>query len=241
MPHSKFLVHWTGKRDLESLPHDEKIEGYAVRLKDWYQNGLFTRRTVDPELAIRLPKSGAVNKLKNEQFVRLCFTEVRLSQAEKHSDSYGRLGIGFANEVIANKGGRPVIYVPWEARNRLLERNIFRVWEKSKSSRNAELQQLLSGIVAFCKPMSEGTLGSADYKDNYEEMEWRIVEDGSRTFTPDHVIPDGFRMRFDPHDVALIVFPDQEVMRRTLDDADMKALFSVHEPNLLLLNDCSHF
>jgi hypothetical protein len=65
MPHSKFLVHWTGHRDLEPLPDHEKKEQYALRLKDWYQNGLFTRLTVDPELAIRLPEPGHVNKLKN--------------------------------------------------------------------------------------------------------------------------------------------------------------------------------
>jgi thioredoxin-like negative regulator of GroEL len=38
MPHSKFLVHWTGHRDLEPLPDHEKKEEYARRLKDWYQN-----------------------------------------------------------------------------------------------------------------------------------------------------------------------------------------------------------
>lgn len=96
MPHSKFLVHWTGHRDLEPLPDHEKTEKYALRLKDWYQNGLFTKRTIDPELAIRLSGPGRpVNKLKNERFVRLCFTEVRLSQADEHSKRYGRLGIGF--------------------------------------------------------------------------------------------------------------------------------------------------
>ena len=36
MPHSKFLVHWTGHRDLEPLPDHEKKEQYALRLKDWY-------------------------------------------------------------------------------------------------------------------------------------------------------------------------------------------------------------
>ena len=178
MPHSKFLVHWTGQRDLEPLPGSEKSDCYADRLKDWYQNGLFTRRTTDPELAIRLPEPGHVNKLKNEEFVRLYFTEVRLSQAENHSLRYGRLGIGFTSEFIANKGGRPVIYNPWEAKGRSLEESIYRAWEKASTQGNAEFEALLSSIVAFCKPMSEGTPGSAAYVDNYEEMEWRIVHGG---------------------------------------------------------------
>jgi hypothetical protein len=243
MPHSKFLVHWSG-RDLESLSDHEKKEKYALRLKDWYQNGLFTKLTRDPELAIRLSGPGPVNKLKNEQFVRLCFTEVRLSQADEHSQRYGRLGIGFNSDLIADKGGRPVIYLPWEAKARLLEQSIFEAWEKAKASANAELEQLLGWIVAFCKPMSERP-GSPDYVNNYDEMEWRIVHgaplDTSGTFMEDRVVPNAFRVKFDPADVSLIVFPDPDVMRQTLDDSDMKSFFGTHQPNLLLVEDCSHF
>ena len=241
MPHSKFLVHWTGHKDIEPLPDHEKEEKYALRLKDWYQNGLFTMRTSDPEIAIRISGPGRSNKLKNKKFVRLCFTEVRLSQANEHSQRYGRLGIGFTNDLIANKGGRPVIYLPWEANARLLEESIYRAWEKTSSGGNPEMKRLLGWIVAFCKPMSEGTLGSPSYVNNYEEMEWRIVQDTSGTFTEDSLVPDAYRMKFDPADVALIVFPDQHMMRRTLNDGDMKSFFAQHQPNLLLLDDCSHY
>lgn len=245
MPHSKFLVHWTGHRDLEPLPDHEKNEKYALRLKDWYQNGLFTKRTSDAELAIRLSGPGPVNKLKNERFVRLRFTEVRLSQADEHSKRYGRLGIGFNSDLIANKGGRPVIYLPWEATARLLEKSIFEAWEKAKSAGNPEIEQLLGWIVAFCKPMSEGNAGSPSHVNNYEEMEWRIVwggsPDTSGTFTADSLVPHAYRVKFDPADVALIVFPDQEVMHMTLNDSEMKSFFAVHQPTLLLLEDCRHF
>lgn len=244
MSHSKFLVHWTGQK-FEALPDDEKRDKYADRLKDWYQNGLFTRLTVDPELAIRLPEPGHVNKLKNKGFVRLCFTEARLSQVEKHSQRYGRLGIGFTSDLIANKGGRPVIYLPWEAKARLLEESIFRAWEKARSDGNAEIEQLLAWIVAFCKPMSEGTPDSVTFVNNYDEMEWRIVHGGildtSGTFIRDTAEPDAFRMKLEPSDVAVIVFPDREVMQKTLNDNDMKGFFALHQPNLLLLEDCSHF
>jgi hypothetical protein len=177
--------------------------------------------------------------------VRLCLTEVRLSQAEEHSRRYGRLGIGFSRDLIADKGGRPVIYLPWEAKARLLEGSIFRAWEEAKSGGNPEIEQLLVWIVAFCKPMSERPKGSSSYLNNYEEMEWRIVfggrPDTSGTFTADSFVPDAYRIKFDPADIALIVFPDQDVMRRTLDDSEMKSFFAVHQPNLLLLEDCSHF
>ena len=169
---------------------------------------------------------------------------MRLSEADEHSKRYGRLGIGFTSDLIANKGGRPVIYLPWEAKARLLEEGIFRAWEKAKSGGNPDLEQLLGWIVAFCKPMSERP-GSSSYVNNYEEMEWRIVHGGrldtSGTFTADSFVPEAYRMKFDPVDVALIVFPDQDVMRRTLNDSDMKSFFAVHQPNLLLLDDCRYF
>src|ERR1051326_1793209 len=245
MAHSKFLVHWTGHRDLESLPDPRKSEEYARRLKDWYQNGLFTKRTSDPEIAIRLSGPGPVNKSKNERFVRLCFTEIRLSQADDHSKRYGRLGIGFNRDLIANKGGSPVIYLPWEAKAQLLEESIYRAWESARSNGSTEIEQLLAWIVAFCKPMSEGTPGSTSYVNNYEEMEWRIVYGGildkSGTLTTDNHVPEAYRMKFEPADVALIVFPDQDVLHRTLNDTEMKAFFAVHQPTLLLLEDCRDF
>lgn len=89
--------------------------------------------------------------------------------------------------------------------------------------------------------MSDGPPGSLSYVNNYEEMEWRIVLDTSGTFTADSLVPDAYRMKFDPADVALIVFPDQDVMRLTLNDSDMKSFFAVHQPDLLLLEDCKHF
>lgn len=131
MPHSKLLVHWTGQTSFESLPAADKIDKYAERLKDWYQKGLFTRRA--DELVLRLPEPGHgyVNK-PHMELVRICFTEIRLSQAKSHSQRYGRLGIGFSRDYIVNKGGRPVIYVPWEAEFRLLDQCIWRLGKKRK-------------------------------------------------------------------------------------------------------------
>ena len=195
----------------------------------------------------RLPRPGqGYVKKQHLEIVRLCFTEIRLSQAKSHSQRYGKLGIGFHRDYIANKGGRPVIYLPWEADNRFLDECIWRAWAKAKTQGNDEIEKLLKWILAFCKLMSNGKPeNSPDYKDWYEEMEWRLVYgeslDTSGAFVPDAVEPDAHRMKFEPVDVAAIVFPNKDVMRKTLNDIDMKAFFAVHQPNLLLLDDCDHF
>ncbi len=43
----------------------------------------------DAELIFRLPEPGHVNKFKMKRLVRICLTEIRLSQAKDHSDRYG--------------------------------------------------------------------------------------------------------------------------------------------------------
>lgn len=235
---SKFLVHWTGKQDFEPLVEAEKREKYAARLKDWYQNGLFARDV--NELILRLPGAGEVDKIKMKHLARICFTEIRLSQAQRHSERYGKLGIGFSRDFIANKGGRPVFYNPWEAKSRWVEQNLWLAHQQG----NHQIQELLTGPLAYFKPMSNGLPEDAeDYEDYYEEMEWRLVYGGplddTGTFLPG-AEPDTFRVKFDPSDVSLIVFPDGEVMRKTIDDTEMKRFFVEHQPDLITLEHCNH-
>ena len=130
--HSKILVHWTGK-DIENSPGANKSQQYVERLKDDCENGLFAKRT--SENLIR------GKKIKN--LLRICFTEIRLSQAQIHAERYGKLGIGFARDFILNKGGRPVIYIPHTANedSRLLEDSIKNVYEKSKDNDNKEIHK----------------------------------------------------------------------------------------------------
>ena len=150
MPISKFLIHWTG-RDLvkrqsaENLPEDWLVREYAKRLKDNYQNGLFTERKKEKDV---------LRGLAIDSLVRLCFTEIRLSQAQIHAKRYGGLGIGFSRDFVAARGGRRVLYVPNEPEGGLLERSIKDAWKKSEG--NAEIRKHLKWVFAFCKPMSNG-------------------------------------------------------------------------------------
>jgi len=238
MPNSKFLVHWTGndlikRKHAENHLEDWLVNEYANRLKNDYQEGLYTERKKEKEV---LPGIAISN------LVRICFSEIRLSESGTHAACYGELGIGFTRDFIAKKGGRRVVYVPYETEEGLLEQSIKVAWKKSKG--NAELQKRLKWVLAFCKPMSNGMPeDSAEYRDYYEEMEWRLVYgeslDSSKAFTnPKRGI---HRVRFEPGNVKLIIFPNDNVRQQTLNDNDMKQFFAIHQPDLILLENCNHF
>ena len=63
--HSKFLVHWTGAKDIEKGPDADKSQRYVERLKDDLQKGLFTRRTDED----------VIRKMRIKRIIRICFTE----------------------------------------------------------------------------------------------------------------------------------------------------------------------
>lgn len=230
--HSKFLLHWTGKKDIENFCNNIKAQKYVDRLKDYYENGLFLRRTTEP----------TIRKLKIENLLRICFTEIRLSQAEKHAKRYGKLGIGFARYFIMNKGGRPVIYIPHKADDRLLEDSIKSVYEKSKN--NEEIHKSSKWIMAHVKRMSNGkNKDSKDYEDYYEEMEWRLVYDESpdnKHFTNGE--GEGiYRVKFDASDVKVIIFPNENIKQIALNDDTISKYFSRYMPIVATLQDCPNF
>jgi hypothetical protein len=225
--HSEFLVHWTGKDiEIKICTVPEKSQLYVERLKDDLEKGLFTKRT--SEACIR----GYTMKY----LVRLCFTEIRLSQAQIHAERYGKLGIGFTREFIMDKGGRPVIYIPYKAKDggRLLEDSIRNVHEKSAS--NPEIRKSAKWIMAHVKRMSNG-------KDQYyyEEMEWRLVYDEKSTHFKKVVAKNVYRLQFNPNDISLIIFPDENTKQRSLSDTFIKEYFAKHLPIMATLDDCRNF
>lgn len=146
-----------------------------------------------------------------------------------------------------NKGGRPVIYIPYTstAHGRLLEDSIENVYEKSKG--NEEIQRSSKWILAHVKRMSNGkSEDSKDYEDYYEEMEWRLVHDESpdnRHFSrgDDNGI---HRLEFktqDTQDIKAIIFPDERTKQMSLQDETIRKYFSEHMPIMPTLDDCSDF
>ena len=231
--HSKILVHWTGKKVTKKGSRFIKETKYVERLKDYYQKGLFAKRTYED----------SIRNWKIKNLIRICFTEIRLSQVQKHANRYGKLGIGFTRDFIINKGGRPVIYIPFKPKDGILEESITQIHKISKSN-NDEIHMLIKWIMAHVKRMSNGkSEDSPDYENYYEEMEWRLVYDES----PDnkHFIKgkskDFYRLKFGPSDIKIIIFPNEHIMQMSLKDADLKKYFSKHMPILVTLEDCTNF
>jgi len=225
--HSKILIHWTGK-DIDNSLGANKSQQYVERLRDDLENGLFAKRTSE----------NLIRKKKIKNLLRICFTEIRLSQARTHAKRYGKLGIGFARDFILNKGGRPVIYIPHTASedSSLLEDSIKKVYEKSKD--NKEVHKSSKWIMAHVKRMSNGK--SEDY---YEEMEWRLVHDESpkhKHFTKGKG-KDIFRVKFKASDIKVIIFPDEDIKKMSLNDETIGKYFSEHMPIMTTLDDCSNF
>ena len=225
--HSKILVHWTGK-DIEKGPEANKSQQYVERLKDDCENGLFTKRVTE----------ASIRRWKTKNLLRICFTEIRLSQAETHAERYGKLGIGFTRDFIMKKGGRPVIYIPYkaEADGRLLEDSIKNVYVKSED--NKQIHRSAQWIMAHVKRMSNGK--GEDY---YEEMEWRLVYDESpknKHFTKDKG-KGIYRLKFVASDIKVIIFSDEDIKKMSLKDETIRKYFSEHMPIMATLADCSNF
>ena len=136
-----------------------------------------------------------------------------------------------------NKGGRPVIYIPFKTRKdgRLLEDSIKIAYDKSAD--DSEVHRAIKWIIAHVKRMSNGK--GEEY---YEEMEWRLVHNESST--NNHFIAKGhgvYRMKFTSRDTKVIIFPDEDTKQLALEDSIIKKYISKHTPMMATLEDCDNF
>jgi len=222
--HSKILVHWTGN-DIENYPEDKRSQLYVERLKNDLQEGLYTKTT----------EEAVIRGWKIKNITRLCFTEIRLSQAQTHAERYGKLGLGFTRDFIKNRGGRPVIYIPFDAMadSRLLEDSIRNVHEKSKD--NEEIHTASKWIMTHVKRM-----WNEKNEDYYEEMEWRLVHSPNNKHFKN--IGNGVhRLEFEPSDIKAIIFPDEDTKQLSLKDEYIRKYLSEHMPIMATLDDCHNF
>ena len=222
--HSKILVHWTGK-GIEKYPKDENSQLYVERLINDLQEGLYTKTT----------EEDVIRYLKIENITRLCFTEIRLSQAQTHAERYGKLGLGFSRDFIMNKGGRPVIYIPFDAPadSRLLEDSLKNILEKSKEYH--DIHRSSKWIMTHVKRM-----WNEKGEDYYEEMEWRIVhrENDKNIISIGNGV---HRLKFGPRDIKVIIFPNEDTKNLSLKNDYIKKYFSEHMPIIATLEDCPNF
>lgn len=163
--HSDFLIHWTGKPDIDNMLDkdwyesdksntkgmDELNELYINRLKDILDYGLWM--TEEPEIPFG-DKNVVIPSVNRD-----CFTELKLSESRKHANAYGRLGIGVKRPFVIGEYGRPLVYYGFDKNN-----DIFL---------NSCLSELKNkDLLQFFKPMNSSRILNYDF---YSEFEWRII------------------------------------------------------------------
>ena len=238
--HSKFLIHWTGK-DFHSrnspLTHDIR-EQYIERLRNDCQEGFFVQKG-------RETIHGKGGTCVNANIARVCFSEVRLSQAEKHAKMYGMLGIGVHRDFVIERGGNPVLYVR-NGDTDLITQDIGFVHSKLEDmakdgDKDKEMTLgALRFVMGFLKNMSHQNDTEFLW---YEEMEWRFVHSDTfkKYFTPVDTNQHIYRAWFKPQDIKILVFPDHETKQRAIVDDGIKSFFTSGFPMMTTVEDCKSF
>ncbi len=231
--HSKYLIHWTG-RDFH--PPYTTITGsihqhYVDRLRDTCQNGLLMNRGTE-----RI--HGRIGTWVEATISRVCFTEIRLSQVERHANLYGKLGIGFHRDFAVTRMGNPVIYVQ-NANTGVIIEALAKI--RGFVNSDPQMTKTLEVALGFVKNMSHQNNPEFEF---YDEMEWRIVQ-------LDHMIgryikeldaANGlYRLVLSPHDIRLLVFPEEQTKLMAMQDPGIANFFHGEWPIMVTIDDCRSF
>jgi len=252
-PHSDFLVYWTGK-DIEKDIANKRAAGsgaaahasttdlettrrYLKRLKSILEYGLWMNDSDEEEHFGARGHQGS-----RPHFPRVCFTELKLSEARAHALHFGRLGIAFKRPFVVNRGGLPVLYYPqWTDR-----------WARSIGR-----EGLVFGendvYASFLKRMGPGDGISYKY---LNESEWRILfspwllekrqdnrppyattpeeTEGFLAEFPSGARPDPQRPRYllsvNSRWLALIIYPSIQVLHAAQEDEELRKLLRQIKP-----------
>lgn len=237
--HSKFLVHWTGKKITSAKKPtkitDAEANSFVQMLTSIVENGLLMK--LGTEIIY-----GKNNSSIQISIPRVCFTEVKLSQAQKHAGTYGFLGVGLNRKFVLSRYGNPVFYVQNGNYGITIE-NLAIIHKFVKYiMKNDDKVKALEVVLGFLKNMSDKNSNKLTY---YDEMEWRILhsdlleregyiikaKQGSDLF-----------LKLAPNDIKIIVFPNHKVKKMALEDYWLKKnLFSKRMPMITTVSDCNNF
>lgn len=161
--HSDFIIHWTGKKDIDNLSNSnngEKDNLYLERLRDILKYGLWMTKNEEETLVIIDGE-----KIKIPNVARTCFTELKLSEVQTHAKEFGCLGIGFKRFFLFDRLGSPMIYYLPIRRNWF-----FPPFISNQNKNNLDLY-----FLCFLKSMAnKDNNGYLQYK-YFDESEWRII------------------------------------------------------------------
>ncbi len=232
--HSKFLVHWTGK-DIthEKTPSrltEEENTKFLSHFRDIVKNGLLMGMGTEKIY-------GRENTSITITIPRVCFTEIKLSQAVGHAQKYGFLGVGFNRKFVLTRNGNPVFYIQ-NGRNGIVIENLDYLHKYVKNDKQ-KLREL-EVILGFLKNMSDKDTYNLTY---YDEMEWRILHSDLLEAEERIQKKDGlYYLKFLPKDVRIIVFPNLIVRKKALKDNWLKEnFFDKYIPMMTTVSDCTNF
>jgi hypothetical protein len=226
--HTEFLVHWTGRdfhiaiNDLDSSIRKHYVE----RLVDVISNGFYMKLGSERIY-------GSNNTFIQATVARTCFTEIKLTQAHSHAFRYGHLGIGVHRDFVLKREGNPVFYVQNGDYSAVVE-NLCKLRDHISTDALKELEVAL----AYLKSMSEQNSPDLQY---YDELEWRIVhlDRLEKYFTVTDRDKHIFRIKVDPSDIKLVVFPDDSTKLLALSDPRLATLVKA-APMFVTLDDCGN-
>ena len=237
--HSKFLIHWTGK-DFHKPPGSpltqDLREQYVQRLRDDCDRGLFMKKGAETIHGKRETHITA-------EIPRICFSEVRLSQAEKHATSYGMLGIGVHRDFVLERGGNPVFYVQNSDKDSITQNmKVVLQFLKNKVEKNKKAMfQCLGWVVTFMKGMSDENDSELQA---YDEMEWRIVHTYNlmgKYLVEDEEKERCYRVLVRPEDIKILVSPDHKTKEMSIEDNKIQKFFRDGFPMMTTVEDCKSF
>jgi len=232
--HSKFLVHWAGKRfHIPTDPlNDDLRNKYVETLINILENGFEMGKGREDIIDL----DG--NSL--ETFIsRVCFTEIKLSLAREHAKRYGWLGLGVDRDFVLKRYGNPVFYIKSGESNVPVNANKVLNYLKSNGTADSILSEFRT-LIAYFKNMNDQ--GSNDLK-YYDELEWRVthlnrLESAGRITVVDRA-KHQYLLKIDPCDVKVLVFPDEETKTQAFNDTRFSKL--IEKPIWLTIDDCEHF
>ncbi len=177
---------------------------------------------------------------------RVCFSEVRLSQAQEHAGRYGDLGIGVHRSFVVEREGNPVFYVQSGKTGHIVESFAHALGKAKELVGNDENKRKgllipLEIICGYLKNMSEPDKTELKY---YDEMEWRVVHVDrlmGKYIVSDEKADGVFRLVLSARDVRIIVFPDNATRMLALRDQFLQDYFGCDWPIVTTLDECEEF
>ena len=136
------------------------------------------------------------------QIQYICFADIPFAFLNNHIATYGNVGLGFKREFIIEKGGQPVLYVPFVDDNGIQKAypssisSIIERWGKEwatitqKYQLNSPEDRDLGWKIQFLRKY----IKQFSFKDEYctyYEREWRIIN----------------HLEFEEKDVTVVIFP----------------------------------